>query len=236
MSLLSKIILLPLQSASDCIPYPPTERDWFRNGHFSDHSLSLKEAKLPLITAVFKSRLKQQERGVPAGRGWGENGECSLRGGGGILHPSAYWFYLLLSYLYLINVTDLGNEPCWIMMLAPQRWGQTWRGATRRHSQNIAFIPHRAVLTAGLIPSPPLANLPLCKAESSPNRTISARMEFFFSFGKQREQNRVLITMLGMCFDLPGEFDMRWTFITGHVCWEEIVFGKALDLDVIVCS
>lgn len=141
-----------------------------------------------------------------------------FKGRGAILHPSACQFCLLLSYLYLISVTDLGNEPWWIIMLAPQRWGQTRGGATKGHSQNIAFILHRAVLTAGLIPSPPLANLPLCKAESSGSRTISALMEIIITIiCKQKEQNRVLIMMLGIRFDLPGYFDLRWTFITGYV-------------------
>lgn len=143
--------------------------------------------------------------------------------------------YYRLIYTTLASLT-------WAMSLLDNNAGCSWplrgegrsEGGAQGHSKNITFILHRAALAAGLIPSPPSANLLLCKAESSHNQTTSALMEIFFC--KQRDQNSVLITELGMCYDLPGSFDMRWIFITGCVCWGEIVFGRALDLDVILCS
>lgn len=182
MSLLSKIIPLPFQLASDCILHPPTERDRFGNGHFSAQSLSLTETKFPNCCIVFKSRLKQEERWVPAVWGWGESCECFLGKGRAISIPQpADSAYYCLIYTTLASLT-------WAMSLLDNNAGCSWplrgegrsEGGAQGHSKTIAFILHRAALAAGLIPSPPSANLLLCKAESSHNQTTSAFMEIFF--------------------------------------------------------
>lgn len=94
--------------------------------------------------------------------------------------------YYRLIYTTLASLT-------WAMSLLDNNAGCSWplrgegrsEGGAQGHSKNITFILHRAALAAGLIPSPPSANLLLCKAESSHNQTTSALMEIFFFVNKE---------------------------------------------------